>query len=123
MVGLSVGVGEGTVAVGVSVGVGGGSVLVGVSDGRGWKGVRVLAQVGWRVALAVAAAGGLTGGSPTVTTETAPGSEGNCRSKGTTQAVRITPRRPRSKARLILLFQFGNPLGISFYGSDTTMSM
>ena len=123
MVGVSVGVDEGTVAVGVSVAVGGGSVLVGVLEGRGWKGVRVLAQVGCRVAVAVPAACGLVEGSPTVTTETAAGSEGICMSKGTMQAVRITPRRPRSKTRLIKLFEIDDPLGISFYGSDTTMSM
>jgi hypothetical protein len=121
MVGVRVGVGEGTVAVGVSVAVGGGSVLVRVLDGRGWKGVRVLAQVGWRVA--VLAACGLVDGSTTVTAEIAAGAKGICTSKKPAQAVRITPKRPRSKTRLIMLFKMDDPLGISFYGSDTTMSM
>jgi hypothetical protein len=114
-------VGEGTVVVGVSVAVGGGSVLVRVLDGRGWKGVRVLAQVGWRVV--VLAACGLLEGSTAVIAETAAGAEGMWTSRKAAQAVRITPKRPRSKTRLIMLFQMDDPLGISFYGSDTTMSM
>jgi hypothetical protein len=123
MVGVSVGVGEGTVAVGVNVAVGGGSVLVGVLEGKGWKGVRVFTQVGRRMAVAVPVAGGCLAGSTTVTADTAAGADGMRMSKKTRQASIITPIRLRSKNRLITLFQRDDPFGISFYGSDTTMSM
>jgi hypothetical protein len=92
-----------------------------VLDGRGWKGVRVLAQVGWRVA--VPAEWGWLDGNTTVSADKAFGEAGIWTSKKTRQATRITPARPRSKTRLIKLLQMDDPLDISFYGSDTTMSM
>jgi hypothetical protein len=121
MVGVSVGVGEGTVAVGVGVAVGGGSVLVRVLEGRGWKGVSVLAQVG--VLVAGPAACWFSEGSAMVTAEIAAGNRGKWAPKNTRQASRITPIKPRSNIRLIRLLQVDDPLGISFYGFDTTMSM
>jgi hypothetical protein len=121
MVGVSVGVGEGTVAVGVGVAVGGGSVLVRVLEGRGWNGVRVVAQAG--VLVVGLAACGFSEGSARVTAEIATGTRGKWSPKNTRQANRITPIRPSRNIRLNRLLQVDDPLGISFYGSDTTMSM
>jgi hypothetical protein len=121
MVGLSVGVGEGTVAVGIGVSVGGGSVLVRVLEGRGWNGVRVLAQVGILVPGSTAC--GLLEGFGTVTAEIACGAKGRRAPKNTRQASKITPARPTKSTTFTRVFQVDCPLGISFYGSDTTISM
>jgi hypothetical protein len=121
IVGVRLGVGEGTVAVGVSVLVGGGSVFVGVLEGPGWKGVRVFDQVG--ILVAVPAGRGLLEGTNPVTAERAAGARGKRVPKKTRQASMITPTKLRRSTTLNRLFQVDDPLAIFFYGFDTTMSM
>ena len=121
MVGVKLGVGEGTVAVGVRVSVGGGSVFVGVLEGPGWKGVRVLAQVG--VLVAGPADRGLLEGTNVVTAERAAGTRGKWVSKKTRQAIRNTPIILKRSTTLNKLLHVDDPLAIVFYGFDTTMSM
>jgi hypothetical protein len=80
-----------------------------------------VAQVG--VLVAGSAACGFSEGSALVTAEIAAGTRGKWAPKHIRQASRITPIRPSRNIRLNRLLQVDDPLGISFYGSDTTMSM
>jgi hypothetical protein len=121
MLGVRLGVSEGTVAVGVGVSVGGGSVFVGVLEDPGWKGVRVLAHVG--VLVAGPEERGLLEGIAVVTAERAAGTRGKWVPKKTRQASRITPIRPRRSITLKKPRHVDDPLAIFFYGFDTTMSM